>query len=168
MTPDDEVRFIQLWQKGLSHEAMAQRLGCPVGTVKSRSHTLQRRGLIQPRPKGQASQGLQRQGDTVEVSPDTPEVSRGVSTRTRQPSARVSRRVSPDTRGVSAGVSGGVSGRTPLPAERGKSVRWNLHLTEGLRARIKALAATRRLQDSQIVEELLWLALSVVETSADR
>jgi DNA-directed RNA polymerase specialized sigma24 family protein len=42
MTPDTEARFIALWQQGLSHEAMAQRLGCPVGTVKSRSYTLPR------------------------------------------------------------------------------------------------------------------------------
>jgi hypothetical protein len=50
-----------------------------------------------------------------------------------------------------------------LPVERGKSVRWNLHLSARLRERIKALAATRGLQDSQMVEELLWLALTVVE-----
>ncbi len=68
-------------------------------------------------------------------------------------------RVHHDTPGVSAGVSA----RTPLPAERGKSVRWNLHLSERLRERIKAQAAARGLQDSQLVEELLWLALSMVE-----
>jgi hypothetical protein len=214
MTPNAEAQFIALWQQGLSHEAMAERLGCPVGTVKSRSHTLQRRGLIQPRPKGQASQRLPRQGDVAGVSADTPGVSRGVSTRTRQRPARVSRRVSadtpgvqylppgqgemlplltailqelrqltsglvarvstdtsgvqPDTPGVSTGVSGGVSARTPLPAERGKSVRWNLHLSARLRERIKAVAAARGLQDSQMVEELLWLALAVVgEDPAD-
>jgi hypothetical protein len=68
-----------------------------------------------------------------------------------------------DTRGVSAGVSGGVSLRTPLPPDRGASVRWNLHLSAQLRERIKAMAATRGLQDSQMVEELLWLALSLEE-----
>ena len=60
-------------------------------------------------------------------------------------------------------MSNGVSGRTPLPAERGPSVRWNLHLSARLRERIKAIAAARGLQDSQMVEELLWIALSVVE-----
>jgi hypothetical protein len=98
MTPTEEARFIALWQQRLSHEAMAQRLGCPVGTVKSRSHTFQRRGLIQPRPRGQASQSLQRQEDTGEVSPDSPGVSRGVSTHTRPPSARVSRRMCQNSR----------------------------------------------------------------------
>jgi hypothetical protein len=74
-------------------------------------------------------------------------------------------RVSPDTSGVhhdTQRVSAGVSARTPLPAARGKSIRWHLHLSEGLRARIKAMAASRGLQDSQMVEELLRLALAVI------
>jgi DNA-directed RNA polymerase specialized sigma24 family protein len=49
MTSADEARFIQLWQQGLTHEAMAQALGCPVGTVKSRLHTLLQQGKIQRR-----------------------------------------------------------------------------------------------------------------------
>jgi hypothetical protein len=69
------------------------------------------------------------------------------------------------TGALAARVSGGVSRRTPLPAERGKSVRWNLHLSEGVRERIKAMATARGLQDSQLVEELLWLGLSIVEES---
>ena len=56
-----------------------------------------------------------------------------------------------------------MSVRTPLPAERGKSTRWNLHLSESLREQIKARAKARGLQDSQMIEELLWLALAVVE-----
>ena len=84
----------------------------------------------------------------------------------RQLTGALAVRVSTDTPGVprdTPGVSGGVSGRTPLPPDRGASVRWNLHLSERLRERIKAMAAERGLQDSQLVEELLWLALSVVE-----
>jgi hypothetical protein len=74
--------------------------------------------------------------------------------------------VSTDTPGVPRDthrVSGRVSIRTPLPAERGKSVRWNLHLSEQLRTCIKAKAEAWGLQDSQMVEELSWLALSLVE-----
>jgi transposase len=52
MTSTDEARFITLWQQGLSHEAMAQQLGIPVGTVKSRAHALQRQGKIQAKPRG--------------------------------------------------------------------------------------------------------------------
>ena len=38
MTPTDEATFIALWQQGLSQDAIGQRLGIPVGTVKSRAH----------------------------------------------------------------------------------------------------------------------------------
>jgi hypothetical protein len=81
----------------------------------------------------------------------------------RQLTGALATRVSTDTPQVpcdTPGVSSRVSTRTPLPAARGKSVRWNLHLSERLRDRIKALAAERGLQDSQMVEELLWTALS--------
>jgi hypothetical protein len=47
----------------------------------------------------------------------------------------------------------GVSRRTPLPAERGPSVRRNLRLFAGLRPRIRAGAKARGLQDRQMVEE---------------
>ena len=67
MTPDDEARFIQLWQQGLSHEALAQRLACPVGTVKSRASTLQRQGKIAARPRG----GTRQRGQPSERPPST-------------------------------------------------------------------------------------------------
>ena len=44
-----------------------------------------------------------------------------------------------------AGVPAGVSRRTPRPAERGPSVRWNLRLCAGPRARIKVGANARGL-----------------------
>ena len=44
-----EAEFIQLWQAGASHVDIAHALGCPVGTVKSRAHTLQQQGKIQAR-----------------------------------------------------------------------------------------------------------------------
>ena len=37
-----EACLIDLWQQGLSREAMAQRLGFPVGTLKSRACALVR------------------------------------------------------------------------------------------------------------------------------
>jgi len=49
-----EAEFITLWEAGTEITAMAQRLGIPKGTVQSRAHRLQARGLIQPRPKGGA------------------------------------------------------------------------------------------------------------------
>jgi hypothetical protein len=135
MTPADEATFIALWQQGLSQDAIAQQLGCPVGTVKSRAHALAHQGKLQARPRGGASphRRARARQDGAGVSADTP----GVSTR--------------------------VSGHTPLPAERGQSVRWNLHLSEQLRTCIKVRAKARGLQDSQMVEELCWLALSMTE-----
>jgi DNA-directed RNA polymerase specialized sigma24 family protein len=55
MTPTDEAHFITLWQQGLSHDTMVQALGIPVGTAKSRAHTLQQRGLTQPRSRAGTS-----------------------------------------------------------------------------------------------------------------
>jgi hypothetical protein len=40
MTPADEAEFIRLWQEGAGYEAIAQALGCPIGTVASRSAAL--------------------------------------------------------------------------------------------------------------------------------
>jgi hypothetical protein len=80
----------------------------------------------------------------------------------RQLTGALTARVSTDTPRVPPDTPG-VSSRTPLPAARGKSVRWNLHLSERLRMCIKAKAEARGLQDGQMVEELLWLVLAVVE-----
>jgi DNA-directed RNA polymerase specialized sigma24 family protein len=41
MTPADEQRFIQLWQQGCTSAEIAQALGVPLGTVSSRTHSLQ-------------------------------------------------------------------------------------------------------------------------------
>jgi hypothetical protein len=54
MTPADEATFITLWQQGASQQAIAARLGVPVGTVKSRAHSLSRQGKIEARPRGGA------------------------------------------------------------------------------------------------------------------
>ena len=68
MTPTGaEALLIELWNEGLEIATIAQRLGIPKGTVQSRAHRLQQRGLIQPRPKGGAyprQKALARQEDT--------------------------------------------------------------------------------------------------------
>jgi hypothetical protein len=185
MTPAEEARFIALWNAGTTTAAMAQQLGIPRGTVSSRAYTLVRQGKIQARPKGGNYPRQQRQAALARVSSDTPTVQYlppnsgelsplllDILQELRHLTGALADRVSTDTPGVphdtprvSKGVSAGVSTRTPLPTERGKSVRWNLHLSERLRDQIKVMAAMRGLQDSQMVEELLWLALSIVETS---
>jgi hypothetical protein len=154
--------------------SIGQQLGIPCGTVSSRAKRLVDQGKIEPRPRGGAyprQKALARQGDAG-VSSDTPLVQclppnqgelspllHDILQELRHLTGALAARVSPDTHGVSDGVSG----CTPRPHERGKSVRWNLHLSEALRERIKAMAASRGLQDSQMVEELLWLALSMVK-----
>ena len=76
MTGTDEDRFIALWQQGLSQGAMAQQLGIPVGTVKSRAHTLAHAGKLTPRPRAGAyprQQALARQQQPpVQSSADPP------------------------------------------------------------------------------------------------
>jgi DNA-binding transcriptional MocR family regulator len=52
MTPDEEAEFITLWNRGFETAEIARQLGIPPGTVRSRAHVLQQRGLIQPRPRG--------------------------------------------------------------------------------------------------------------------
>ena len=47
------AEFIALWTEG---SEIAQCLGIPKGTVQSRAHCLQQRGMIQSRPKGIAYQ----------------------------------------------------------------------------------------------------------------
>src|SRR5262245_51147059 len=74
MTPAEEAGFITLWQAGVDMADIAQRLGIPLGTVKSRAYRLRQRGLIQARPRGGAyprQHALARQTTTA-VSPDTP------------------------------------------------------------------------------------------------
>jgi hypothetical protein len=50
-----EAEFIRLWEAGASQAAIAEALGIPVGTVKSRAHTLQQQGTIQARPRDGAA-----------------------------------------------------------------------------------------------------------------
>jgi hypothetical protein len=111
VTPTAEQEFITLWQQGLSHDAMAERLGCPVGTIKSRAHRLQQQGVIQPRPRGR---GLAL---PTAVHPSTP------ASRERNTAARSGTPARRHTR-VHRGVPNlpdqqptGVHPSTPLPSE---------------------------------------------------
>jgi hypothetical protein len=54
MIPAEEQEFIELWQQGASYRDIAQALGCPLGTVASRSAALAAQGKIQPRQRGGA------------------------------------------------------------------------------------------------------------------
>ena len=137
MTPADEATFCTLWSQGLSQDAMAQHLGIPIGTVKSRAHTLAHAGKLTPRPRGGAypSQRAKAQqgggtgegvsGQTPGISPQTPRVSKGVST-------RVSKPVSVEVLPSSSAPSGGPE-MTPLLQEILQELRT---LTRGLAGRV--------------------------------
>jgi transposase len=129
MTPAEEARFIQLWQEGTETAAIAQALGIPVGTVKSRAHTLARQGKQQARPRRgayprQTAQGRQQEtpaSPAPQVSPATP--------------------------------------ATPM-VERKDVQQWTVRLSKVLIDHLKAVAYERRIPPSQLVEELMWTALT--------
>jgi DNA-binding transcriptional MocR family regulator len=126
MTPAEEIEFIALWNQGLEIAVMAQRLGIPRGTVQSRAHCLQRRGLIQPQPKGGAypRQKVLARQDGSPATPVTP-----------APPA-------------------------PRAAERKDIQQWTVRLSKALIEHLKAVGYERRNPPSQLVEELLWKALT--------
>ena len=135
MTPAEEARVIQLWQVGTAADAIAEAFGIPVGTVKSRAHTLARQGKIQARPRGGAYPHQKAQG----------------------------RAHAPPPVQNSAEQGGAVQSSADLPAlspEEAKAERWNLWLPRGLRQRIEALAKARGHAPSKVVQEILWQALT--------
>jgi hypothetical protein len=101
MTPAEEARFIELWQDGLTTDAIAQQLGIAAGTARSRAYTLQQQGKIATRPRGgpharrvaQARQAGDRPPSTVHRPPST--VHRPPSTVHRPPSDRPPSTVDP-------------------------------------------------------------------------
>jgi transposase len=178
MTPRDERKFIAFWQQGLSHEAMAQRLGYPVGTIKSRAHRLQQQGVIQSRGRG-GRPGLVPVQTPVQAT-DTGAV-HSVATGAVQTfdTGAVQRldRLEEELQGVRYIVQSLVERldhppvQTPVqittlpPYPKGKAVRWNLWILDAMRDELAALAAERDISPSQLVQELLWKALSDCRSS---
>ena len=73
-----EPEFIRLWQAGATQAEIAAALAIPIGTVKSRAHTLQQQGKIQARPRGglvpaprPVQQPVQKTATGVEQRTDT-------------------------------------------------------------------------------------------------
>ncbi len=50
MTPADEISFVALWQQGLETAAIAQALGIPPGTARSRAYTCSARSMSSRHP----------------------------------------------------------------------------------------------------------------------
>jgi hypothetical protein len=182
MTPVDEAHFIALWSQGLSQDVIAQQLGIPVGTVKSRAHTLAHQGKIQPRPRGRARarpEGaptpVQRPVQTADTgavpSVDTGAVQRFDTGAVQAISAEVDQ-LKGEVHGLRLIVQAVVDRldhppvQTPVqitalpPYPKGKAVRWNLWILDVMRDELATWAAERGVSPSQLVQELLWHALT--------
>jgi hypothetical protein len=185
MTPADEATFIQLWQAGATHTAIAQALGCPLGTVKSRSHRLQQQGKIQARPPAQpaaqtpgqptATGAVHRADTDAEQIIDTGAVSSvdigAVQTLDTGAVQRLDQ-LEVEVQGLTTLVKSLVDrlehppGPTPVqistlpPYPKGKAVRWNLWLLDAIREELATVAAARDVSPSQRVQEVLWQWLS--------
>ena len=142
-----EATFIALWNQGLETTEIAQRLSIPKGTVQSRAHRLQQRGLIQPRPKGGAysrQKALAR--SAVDRPPSTvhPNMVDGPpSTIHPQPST-----VDPHTWELK---------------ELKHSIRWTIYVPQAMKEELQRRASTRGQNPSLLVQEALaqWLAEEV-------
>jgi hypothetical protein len=174
MTPADEVRFIELWQQGASYRDLAQALGCALGTVGSRASALVTQGKISPRPRGGA---YPKQKALAQLSPDgTP----AAPTTPAPPAPQVAPAVTfvavPEIQEIlgivkelQTRVASLEQTRVPpaLPAppatpatERKDIQQWTVRLSKALIDHLKAVAYERRIPPSQLVEELVWKALS--------
>jgi transposase len=175
MTPTDEATFIALWTQGLSHEALAQRLGCPVGTIKSRAHRLQQQGVIQPRPRGRGL-ALGRRATAAPVQQPVQDLDTDAvhtfDTGAVQAIGREVDQLKTDVQGLHHLVQALIDRvehppvQTPVqittlpPYQKGKAVRWNLWILDAIRDELSALAAERGVSPSQPVQEVLWQWLS--------
>jgi DNA-binding transcriptional MocR family regulator len=180
MTPADEATFIALWEQGASYRELAAALGCPLGTVASRSAALAAQGRITPRPRGGAQarrEGTPVPGQSGAVQPTTALVpspavaSAAIIDLLRQTLARLDT-VEQDLKAIredrqpSAGQSGAVQSSADLPSlslEEARAERWNLWLPRGLRHRIEAVAKARGHAPSKVVQEALWQWLTAEE-----
>jgi hypothetical protein len=169
MTPEEEAHFIALWQEGLTAAAIAQRLGIPPGTVRSRVYTLQQQGKIPPRLKGgkrvrthtpaptreapaeAALPTREAPAELVAVPLETIERMQDLEARVAALEARALQTPAPP------------AGTRTHPREHIK--QWTVRLSQALIEAVKAQAATHGKEPSHLVEELLWRALAGMDAS---
>jgi hypothetical protein len=178
-----EPEFIRRWQAGETCEQIAAALGIAEGTARSRAFTLQQEGKIQPRPKGgrrerrPSSEHPERSSIPVHNAVQNGAVQTTMhgavqvqnSAESPIPAAlateltRLWAAIEALREGLHPTVQNTVqSFPEPLfedPADN-TTERWNLYLKRGLRARIEALARTRGVAPSRVVQEILWQALT--------
>jgi hypothetical protein len=176
MTPADEARFIDLWNAGTETAEMARRLSIPPGTVSSRAHALQQRGLIQPRPRGdphgrRVAQARQT-GTPTAVQQPVQSLDTGAVHSVDTGAVQRLDRLEDEVQGLRSLVQCVIDRldrppvQTPVqitalpPYPQGKAVRWNLWILDAIRDELAALAAERGISPSQLVQEFLWQVLS--------
>jgi hypothetical protein len=125
---------------------MAQRLGIPTGTVKSRSYTLVRQGKIQPRQRGRIS--------APPLVP-APVEQKPVQSGAYAPGSAEQRPVHTVHR-VQAqlyALHGAV--QSDVAPEDLKSERWNVYMPRWLRRLVEAEAAAAHLSPSQVLQDVV-------------
>jgi hypothetical protein len=169
MTPADEATFIRLWQEGASYTVIARALRIPGGTVGSRATRLAKQGKIQPRPRGgtypkqhalaRTPRPVQRPVQTIDtgavqtLSADVDLLKSEVAGLRHLVQSLVDRLDHPP---VQTPVQ--ITALPPYP--KGKAVRWNLWILDVIRDDLAVLATERGISPSQLVQELLWKALT--------
>jgi hypothetical protein len=168
MTPADEATFIALWTEGLTTAAIAQQLGIPVGTVKSRAHTLAHAGKLTPRPRG----GVRQQGKAQPEAEDRPstvhplqaDLTAALSAALQPVLARLEAlenglaRRPPDDRPPST-----VAPDTWELKQLKHSIRWTIYVPQAMKEALQRRAAATGQNPSLLVQEALarWLAEEV-------
>jgi hypothetical protein len=179
-----EAEFMELWRAGVDTAEIAKQMGIPQGTAKSRAHTLQLQGKIEPRPRGgayprqkaQARQEPPPAPPAPQVPPTAPATPSTPSPPTAPAPPAVTFVAVPEiqemlgiVKDLQARVVSLERARVPpaLPAppappaaERKEIQQWTVRLSKALIERLKAVAYERRIHPSQLLEELAWQALN--------
>lgn len=172
MTPAEEARFIALWQEGLTCPAIAHHLDIPPGTARSRAYTLQQQGKIPPRPRGGRRVPARQEDTPPPVQRPVQTLDTGAVHSADTGAVQRLERLEDEVLGLRRLMQSVIDRldhppvQTPVqitalpPYPQGKAVRWNLWILDAIRDDLTALAAERGISPSQLVQELLWKALT--------
>jgi hypothetical protein len=169
----DESRFIELWAAGLTTDAIAEALGIPPGTARSRAYSFQRQGKIIPRPRGGARQRRDDLPTSTPVQKPVHTTNTGavqcVDTGAVQILNADVAQLKSELAGLRLIVQSLVDRlehppvQTPVqittlpPYPPGKAVRWIL---DAIRDELARLAQERDMSPSQLVQEVLWKSIT--------
>ena len=153
----DQLR--QLLTEGLSQREIAKRLGIPRATLQ---YWVKRQAIVPAvqTPVHRIDTGAVSSVGTGAVQPlDTGPVQRIEALEQEVHGLRLLMQ-SVIERLDQPPVSTPVQITTLPPYPKGKAVRWNLWILDAIRDELSALAAERDVSPSQLVQELLWKALT--------